>query len=75
MAIEVTHEQIYERLVAVEGKVDIIETNTKELVDAFQAVQGAFKVLGWIAKAAVPIIWVVGIFSTFTLFWSQVIKK
>lgn len=75
MALEVTHEQIYDRLIAVESKVDTIDTNTKELVDAFQAMQGAFKVLSWIAKAAVPILWVVGLFSTFTLFWSQIIKK
>lgn len=58
---EVTHEQIYERLIKVESKVDSIDTNTKGIVDAFNSVQGAFKVLEWIAKAAQPIIWVVGV--------------
>ena len=56
----VTHEQIYERLVAVEAKVDHIDKNTKDLVDGFQAVQGAFTVLGWIAKIAKPILWIAG---------------
>jgi len=46
----VTHEQIYERLVSLEAKVDEIDINTKGMVEAFNNVQGAFKVLGWIAK-------------------------
>ena len=49
---DVSHEQIYERLIAVEGKVDRIDNNTKGLVDAVDAMQGAVKVLGWIASAA-----------------------
>ena len=35
----VTHQQIYDRLLAVEGKVDHIDKNTKDLVDGFKAVQ------------------------------------
>ena len=50
--MEVTHEQIYERLKTVENKVDKIDKNTEGLVEAFNAVQGAFKVLGWIAWLA-----------------------
>ena len=61
MTEEVTHAQIYERLLAVEIKVDSIDKNTKGLVDAFDALQGAFKVLGWIASAAKPILWVAGL--------------
>ena len=38
---EVSHEQIYERLVAVEQKVDRIDTNTQGLVEAIDAAQGA----------------------------------
>jgi hypothetical protein len=45
MAEEVTHAEIYERLVAVEGKVDCIQQNTKDVVDAFNAARGAFAVL------------------------------
>jgi hypothetical protein len=58
---EITHEQIYERLIKVESKIDSIDTNTKGIVDAFNSVQGAFKVLEWIAKASQPIIWIVGL--------------
>ena len=34
---EVTHKQIYDRLVAVEGKVNEIDQNTKGMVAAFDA--------------------------------------
>ena len=71
----VTHQQIYDRLIAVEGKVDHIDKNTKDLVDGFKAVQGAFTVLGWIAKAAKPILWIVGVMSAITLFWNHLLKK
>ncbi len=42
---DVSHEQIYDRLVAVESKVDRIDANTKGLVEAIDAMQGAVKVL------------------------------
>jgi len=54
---EVSHEQIYQRLVEVETKVDRIDANTKGLVDAINAMQGAMKVLGWVASAAKPLMW------------------
>jgi hypothetical protein len=68
---EVTHAQIYERLVAVESKVDHIDKNTKDLVDGFNAVQGAFTVLGWIAKIAKPILWIAGAWAATALFFSS----
>lgn len=71
----VTHQQIYDRLVAVEAKVDHIDKNTKDLVDGFKAVQGAFVVLGWIAKAAKPILWIIGVMSAIAVFWDQILKK
>ena len=67
----VTHAQIYERLVAVEAKVDHIDKNTKDLVDGFKAVQGAFTVLGWIAKAAKPILWIAGALAATALFFAN----
>ena len=71
----VTHQQIYDRLITVETKVDHIDKNTKDLVDGFKAVQGAFVVLGWIAKAAKPILWIIGVMSAIAVFWDQVLKK
>ena len=72
---KVTHEQIYERLLEVESKVDNIDKNTKGLVEAFDALQGAFKVLGWIASAAKPILWVGGLIMAAGAVWQTFIKK
>ena len=74
MALEVTHEQIYERLVAVESKVDAIDKNTKDLVDGFNAVQGAFTVLGWLAKVAKPVLWIAGAWAATAVFFSSLKK-
>jgi hypothetical protein len=56
MAEEVTHKEIYDRLCAVEAKVDKIYMDTEGIVKAFSAAQGAFTVLEWLAKAAKPIL-------------------
>ena len=66
---EVTHSQIYDRLVTVETKVDEIDKNTKGLVDAIHALDGAFKVLGWIASIAKPILWVSGLIMAAGAVW------
>ena len=72
---EVTHKQIYDRLVAVETKVDEIDKNTKGLVEAIKALDGAFKVLGWVASAAKPILWVGGLVMAAGAIWQTWIKK
>jgi hypothetical protein len=61
MKDEVTHEHIYERLLAVEAKVDNIEKNTEDVIKAFNAAAGAFIVLEWLARAVKPIL-VIGAF-------------
>jgi hypothetical protein len=53
---EVSHAEIYERLIAVESKVDKVAQDTKDVVDAFHAAQGAFTVLDWLAKIAKPLL-------------------
>jgi hypothetical protein len=75
MKDEVTHSQIYERLLAVETKVDTIDKNTRGIVDAMTALDGAFKVLGWIASAAKPILWVTGLIMAAGAVWQTWIKK
>jgi len=75
MEDQVTHSQIYERLLAVETKVDEIDKNTKGLVEAIKALDGAFKVLGWIASAAKPILWVAGLIMAAGAVWQTWIKK
>jgi hypothetical protein len=72
---EVTHKQIYDRLVLVEAKVDDIDKNTKGLVEAIKALDGAFKVLGWVASAAKPILWVGGLVMAAGAIWQTWLKK
>jgi hypothetical protein len=49
---EVSHKQIYDRLVAVESKVDKLDVNTQEVVIAFQSAKGAFIALEWLSRFA-----------------------
>ena len=75
MTEEVTHKQIYERLLAVETKVDDIDKNTKGLVEAINALDGAFKVLGWVASIAKPVLWVGALIMAAGAIWQTWIKK
>ena len=75
MEDQVTHSQIYARLLEVEAKVDSIDKNTKGLVEAIHALDGAFKVLGWVASAAKPILWVAGLIMAAGAVWQTWFKK
>jgi len=66
---EVTHKEIYVRLCEVESKVDKLQKDTESVVAAFNAAHGAFTVLEWLAKAAKPIIWIVGTITAVTIMW------
>ena len=68
---DVTHREIYDRLVAVETKVDAIADSTKDVVKAFEAAQGAFTVLEWLAKAAKPLLWLGGLVAAVATFWDH----
>ena len=68
---EVTHKEIYDRLLAVETKVDNLVEDSKEVVAAFNAAQGAFTVLGWLASAAKPMLWIAGVLSAFSYMISE----
>jgi len=68
---EISHKEILDRLVAVERKVDEVHTETRTMVAAFQAVDGAFTVLGWIAKVAKPLLWVGGLITAIGLMYGQ----
>jgi hypothetical protein len=68
---EVSHEQIYTRLIAVEAKVDRIDDNTRGLVEAINAAQGAVKVLNWIASLAKPILICIGIITAIGVAWQN----
>lgn len=65
MSEEVSHKEIYERLIAVESKVDKVAEDTEGMVKAFNAASGAFTVLEWIAKVAKPLLWIVATVTAF----------
>ena len=71
MTKEVTHKEIYERLIEVEAKVDKLSQDSNEVVAAFNAAQGAFTVLGWLASMAKPLLWIAGIVTAFSFMISE----
>ena len=66
---EVSHNEIYERLIAVESKVDKVAEDTEGMVAAFNAASGAFTVLEWLAKVAKPIIFIGSIIAGVVTLW------
>jgi hypothetical protein len=72
---DVSHEQIYNRLLAVEAKVDTIDKNTSDLVGAIEAAKGAVKVLNWVASIAQPVLWIGGLVLAAGAIWQTWIKK
>lgn len=72
---EVTHKQIYDRLVAVEGKVNEIDQNTKGMVAAFDAAKGAFVALDFLGKLAKPILMLTAAAGTIAIFWQGLWRK
>lgn len=55
--VDVSHREIYDRLMAVEQKVDKIDKATSDVVIAFDAAKGAFAALEMLGKIAKPILW------------------
>lgn len=72
---DVTHKEIYDRLLEVEKKVDGLDKSTKEVVEAFVTAKGAFTVLEWIAKVAKPILWIVGVCTGIAILWGEFWKR
>ena len=68
---DITHKEIYDRVVRLEEKVDRIDANTAGMVAAFNAAQGAFTVLDWIAKIAKPILWIAGLGTVMVAAWEH----
>jgi len=68
---DITHREIYDRLVAVEVKVDAIAGSTKDVVAAFAAAQGAFTVLETLSKLAKPLLWIGGGVTALVAFWDH----
>jgi len=71
MTDDITHREIYDRLITVEAKVDALNKNTKDVTEAFAAAQGAFKVLETMSKLAKPLLWLGGLFVAAVAFWEH----
>jgi len=69
MEKEVSHAEIYARLMLVEEKVDRIDRNTEGVVAAVQAASGAFLVLETLGKLAKPILYVGGVCVALAIYW------
>ena len=72
---EVTHKEIYDRLVQVEQKVDHLDEKTGQVVSAFGAAQGAFLVLEFMGKLARPLLWVIGVSAAVVVLWEEFWKR
>jgi hypothetical protein len=72
---DVTHKEIYDRLVQVELKVDHLDAKTGQVVTAFEAAQGAFIVLNFIGKLAKPILWIIGVSAATAVLWEEFWKR
>ena len=68
---DITQREIYDRLVAVEAKVDALTKSTKDVTAAFVAAQGAFKVLETLSRLAKPLLWLGGCFVAAMAFWDH----
>lgn len=68
---DITHREIYERLLVVESKIDGVERNTADVVKAFNAAAGAFTVLEWLARAAKPILLIGAAVTAISVAWSN----
>lgn len=75
MQPDITHREIYDRLIAVEAKVDALANNTKDVTEAFNAAQGAFKVLETLGRFAKPLLWLGGLLAAVVVFWSDLKGK
>jgi hypothetical protein len=68
---EVTHREIFERLLLVEQKVEAVEKNTAQVVAAFNAAAGAFAFLEFLAKIAKPLMWIGGLIAAAGIAWQN----
>jgi hypothetical protein len=75
MTEEVTHKEIYDRLIAVESKVDVLNHSTNGVVKAFEAAQGAFTVLETLSRLAKPLLWLGGLVAALVTFWDHLKMK
>ena len=55
---EISHKEIFDRVVVMEAKMDSLAESTAGVVKAFEAAQGAFTVLETMSKLVKPLLWI-----------------
>lgn len=65
---EISHKEIFERVLLMEKKVDSLADSTEGVVKAFEAAQGAFTVLETMSKIAKPLLWLAGTIAAVVVF-------
>lgn len=65
---EISHKEIFERVLLMEAKVDTLADSTAGVVKAFEAAQGAFTVLETMSKIAKPLLWLAGCVAAVIIF-------
>lgn len=68
---DISHVEIYERLIIVEQEVIHIRQEMKDVIEAFHAAQGAFVALEWLAKVVKPIIYLGTLFAGIVVWWNH----
>ena len=43
------------------ASIQTVQSDVEELLHGFRDVQAGFRVLGWLGKAATPILWLIGV--------------
>lgn len=69
--VEISHREIYDRLLLVEQKIERIDRNTESVVNAFNAAAGAFKVLEFLGKLAKPVLLVGAVLGAIGIAWQN----
>lgn len=69
---DISHREIYDRLIDVEKKVDELSKNTKDVVSAFESAKGAFVVLEIVGRMVKPLLWLGGIIVAVTVFFQNI---
>lgn len=68
---EISHVEIYERLIIVEQEVLHIRQEMADVIAAFHAAQGAFTALEWLARVVKPLIYLGSIFAAVAVWWNH----
>ena len=71
MKEEVTHKEIYDRLLLLEQSVLSLTSNTSDMLSAFNAAKGAFTALEWIGKIIKPLIITGTFLAGIAAYWSH----